>query len=112
MPDNNPTLMSGIIFFSKSLSVAAICGRQVQPGLRAPLAFATVIIQQFLKTRIVSQWVPNRIYFETLYRDPTRSVQQSLQNFDRVSVVAKDCMNLGHRSRNFLSAKGVFALRE
>src|SRR5262249_34703944 len=76
----------------------------------APLAFVTVFSQQSLEVRVVSQWVPNRVYFETLHRDPARSAQQSLQNFDRVSVVAKDRINLRYSGRNLLPAKGVLTL--
>jgi hypothetical protein len=75
----------------------------------SPLAFATVLVQQSLKTRFVSQRVPHWIYFETIDRNPARPAQQSLQNFDRVCIITQDCMNLGDRGRNFLPAKGVFA---
>src|SRR6266567_5931602 len=75
----------------------------------AALRFATVFVEQRLKTRIVSQRVPNRIYFQTLHGDSTRSAQQSVQNFNRVIVVAKSGGNFGHPRRNFRATKGVFA---
>src|SRR5439155_15185703 len=76
------------------------------------LSFATVFVQQSLKTRIVSQRVPNWTYFQTLHGDSARSAQQSVQDFNRATVVAKNGVNFGHSSRNFRAAKGVFALRK
>src|SRR6266566_6369635 len=78
----------------------------------AALSFATVFVQQSLKTRIVSQRVPNWIYFQTLHGDSARSAQQSVQDFNRATVVAKNGVNFGHPSCNFRAAKGVFALRK
>src|SRR5207253_10840726 len=75
----------------------------------ATLSFGTVFVQKTLKTRIVSQRVPNRIYFQTLHGDTARSAQQSVQNFDRAIVVTKNSVNFGHPSRNFRTAKGVLA---
>src|SRR6266699_1815310 len=73
----------------------------------AALRFATVFVEQRLKTRIVSQRVPNRIYFQTLHDDTARSAQQSIQDFDRATVIAKNGVNFGYPSRNFRTAKGV-----
>src|SRR5438552_18385136 len=60
----------------------------------ATLSFRTVLLDQRLKTRIVSQRVPNRIYFQTLHSDTARSTQQSVQDFNRATVVAKNGVNL------------------
>ena len=62
----------------------------------AALSFRTVLLDQRLKTRIVSQWVPNRIYFQTLDRDSAWSAQQPVQNFNRLTAVAKNGVNLDH----------------
>src|SRR5438477_7421417 len=78
----------------------------------ATLSFRTVLLDQRLKTRIVSQRVPNRIYFQTLHSDTTRSTQQSVQDFNRATVVAKNGVNLGDPARNFRAAKSVFAFRK
>src|SRR5438477_53312 len=78
----------------------------------AALNLRTVLVDQSLKPWIVSQRVPNRIYSQTLYGDSARSVQQSVQDFNRATVVAKNGVNFGHSSRNFRAAKGVFALRK
>src|SRR6266568_2902019 len=78
----------------------------------ATLSFGTVFVQQSLKPWIVSQRVPNRIYFQTLHGDRARPAQQSVENFDRATVIAKNDVNFGHPSRNFRTAKGVFALRK
>src|SRR5437588_5028321 len=78
----------------------------------ATLSLRTVLVEQSLKARICSQRVPNRIYFQTLHGDSARSAQQSVQDFNRATVVAKNGVNFGHPSRNFRAAKGVFALRK
>src|SRR6266550_1139630 len=78
----------------------------------ATLSFGTVFVQQSLKPWIVSQRVPNRIYFQTLHGDRARSAQQSVENFDRPTVVAKNGVNFSHPSRNFRAAKGVLAFRK
>src|SRR6266699_629147 len=78
----------------------------------AALRFATVFVEQRLKTRIVSQRIPNRIYLQTLHGDTARSAQQSIQDFDRAIILAKNGVYLGHASRNFRAAKRVFALRK
>src|ERR1700730_1386705 len=75
------------------------------------LALRTVFLDQSLKTRIVPQRVPNRIYFQALDRDSARSAQQTIQNFDHASVVAKNGVNFGTPSRNFRAAEGVLAFR-
>src|SRR5260370_27902117 len=62
----------------------------------AALSLPTVFVQQSLKLRIVSQRVPNRIYFQTLHGDSARSTQQSVQNFNRATFVAKNGVNFGH----------------
>src|SRR5437016_13966467 len=76
------------------------------------LSFSTVFVEQRLKTRIVSQRVPNRIYLQTLHGHSARSVQQSVQDFNRATVVAKNGVNFGRPSRNFWPAKRVFAFRQ
>ena len=73
----------------------------------AALRFATVFSQQSLKIRIVSQRVPNRIYFQTLHGDRARSAQQSVENFDRPTVIAKNDVNFGHPSRSEFTAFGT-----
>src|SRR5207248_8542320 len=78
----------------------------------ATLSFGTVFVQQSLKPRIVSQRVPNRIYFQTLHGDTARSAQQSIQNFDRATVVAENCVDFGHPARNFRAAKSILAFRK
>src|SRR6266498_4259145 len=78
----------------------------------AALSFATVFGQQRLKLRIVSQRIPNWIYFQTLNGDTTRSIQQPVQDFNRPSVVAKKGVNFSHVSRNFRAAKSVLAFRK
>src|SRR5439155_332654 len=75
----------------------------------AALRFATVFGQQSLKIRIVSQRVPNRIYFQTRHCDSTRPPQQSVQNCNRAIVVAENSVNFGHSNRNFRAAKRVLA---
>src|SRR6266480_4388826 len=45
----------------------------------AALSFATVFVQQGLKTRIVSQRELNCSYFQTLHSDSALSTQQSVQ---------------------------------
>lgn len=75
------------------------------------LTLRTVFLDQSLKTRIVPQRVPNRIYFQALDSDVARSAQQTIQNFDHASVVAKNGVNFRHSSRNFRAAEGVLAFR-
>src|SRR5213082_2944453 len=78
----------------------------------AALSFRTVLIDQYLKARIVAQGVPNGIYFQILHGDTARSAQQSIQNFDRATVVAENCVDFGYPARNFRAAKSVFAFRK
>src|SRR6266487_4153315 len=78
----------------------------------ATLSFGTVFVQQSLKPWVVPQRVPNRIYFQTLHSDSARSAQQSVQNFDRATVVAENCVDFGYPARNFRPAKSVFAFRK
>src|SRR6266852_1302865 len=77
----------------------------------AALSFRTVLVDQSLKARIGAERIPNRIYLKTLHGDSARSAQQSIQNFDYASVVAKNGVNFGHPSRNFRAAEGVLAFR-
>ncbi len=78
----------------------------------ATLSFGTVFVQQSLKPWIVPQRVPNRIYFQILHGDTARPAQQSVQDFNRAIVVAKNGVNFGHAGRDFRPAKGVFSLRK
>src|SRR5881392_815107 len=78
----------------------------------ATLSFRTVLVDQYLKARIVAQGVPNGIYFQILHGDTARAAQQSIQNFDRATVVAENCVDFGHPARNFRAAKSVLAFRK
>src|SRR5712691_6490702 len=98
--------------FSERIDHSACAAAATARKRSAALSLATVFVQQSLKLRIVSQRVPNRIYFQTLHGYSARSAQQSVQDFNRATFVAKNGVNFGHPSRNFRAAKGVFALRK
>src|SRR6266536_5320751 len=98
--------------FSERIDHSACAAAATARKRSAALSLATVFVQQSLKLRIVSQRIPNRIYFQTLHCDRAWSAQQSIQNFNRATVVAKNSVNLGYAGRDFRPAKSVFALRK
>ena len=66
-------------------------------------------VDQGLKTRIVSQRVPYRVYSQTVHSDVAWPIQESVQNFNRPIVVAKNGEDPGHTFRNLGTVKRVFA---
>src|SRR5205814_978660 len=76
----------------------------------AALSFRTVLGDQYLKARIVSQWVPCRTKFKKRHGHTARPAQQTIQNLDCPAAFTHDAVNFGHAGCDFRPAKGVFAL--
>src|SRR4029450_7913116 len=96
----------------KRMSHMGACARCCSQNCKScPQLGFTVFVEQRLKARIAARQIPNRIYLQTLHGDSAWPAQQSVKDFNRAIIIAKDCVNFGHASGDFRAAKGVFALR-
>src|SRR5438093_12876903 len=69
------------------------------------LSFRTVLVDQTLKARIASQWMPHWIYFQSLCGDADWSAQQSLEYLDRALPLMQNRVNLRYASYNLRTSK-------
>src|SRR5438034_1182267 len=72
------------------------------------LSLSTVLVDQTLKARIASQWIPNWIYFQSLCGDAAWSAQQSIEYLDRAIALTQNRVTLCYASHNFGTTKRVF----
>src|SRR2546430_17239487 len=72
------------------------------------LSLSSVLVDQTLKARIASQWIPNWIYFQSLCGDAAWSAQQSIEYLDRAIALTQNRVNLRYASHNFRTSKRVF----
>src|SRR5262245_54269481 len=66
-------------------------------------------VDQSLKTWIVSERLPNRVYSQTLHSDVAWPIQQPAQNFNRLIIIAKDGVDFSHTFCYVRPVKGVLA---